>query len=186
MSKLTIWLRNRRHPVPKDTKLGRHTFGIDNGLKIFGCSPEAPLEIGSFCSIADEVMFLCSGNHPTTCATTSFAPSKMLGKPPFKDPSGRRGITIGNDVWIGRRAIILPGVKIGDGGVVGAQATVTKDVPPYTIVGGNPAKTIRLRFPAKIISKMLVIRWWDWDDEMIRQEAHSLTGPIDNFVARHG
>ncbi|BCG88495.1 hypothetical protein MesoLj113c_46050 [Mesorhizobium sp. 113-3-9] len=110
----------------------------------------------------------------------------MLGKPARKDPSGRRGITIGNDVWIGRRSMILPGVKIGHGGVVAAQTTVTKDVPPYTIVGGNPAKKIRLRFPEQAVEKMLAIRWWDWDDEKIKQEADLLTGPIDNFIAKHG
>ncbi|TPM89870.1 CatB-related O-acetyltransferase [Mesorhizobium sp. B2-1-3A] len=186
MSKLTIWFRNRQNPVPKDTKLGRWTYGIDNGLKIFGCNPNARLEIGSFCSIAADVVFLCSGNHPTACATTSFIQANMLGKPAHKDPSGRRGITIGNDVWIGRRSMILPGVKIGHGGVVAAQTTVTKDVPPYTIVGGNPAKKIRLRFPEEIVEKMLAIRWWDWDDEKIKQEADLLTGPIEDFVAKHG
>jgi acetyltransferase-like isoleucine patch superfamily enzyme len=185
MSKLSMWWRNRRHPIPKSAIIGRWTYGIDDGLKFHGCGPEAPIEIGSFCSIAAEVMFLCSGNHPTECATTSFIHSNMMGKPSPMDSSGRRGIKVGNDVWIGRRALILPGVNIGHGGVVAAQATVTKDVPPYAIVGGNPAKIIRLRFPEEIVAKMLAIRWWDWDDEKIKQEADALTGPIDAFVARH-
>lgn len=184
MSKLSMWLRNRRHPIPKSATIGRWTYGIDDGLKISGCEPETPLEIGSFCSIAADVMFLCSGNHPTDCATTSYIHPNMMGKPSPRS-SSRGGIKLGNDVWIGRRALILPGVKIGHGGVVGAQATVTKDVPPYAIVGGTPAEVIRYRFSEEIIAKMLAIRWWDWDDEKIKQEADFLTGPIEDFVTRH-
>lgn len=185
MSKLSMWWRNRRHPIPKSATIGRWTYGIDDGQKIAGCGPESPLEIGSFCSIAAEVVLLCSGNHPTDCATTSYVHSNMMGKASPWDRPGKGGIKVGNDVWIGRRTLILPGVNVGHGGVVGAQATVTKDVPPYAIVGGNPGKIIRLRFSEEIIGKMLAIRWWDWDDEKIKQEADFLTGPIDAFVARH-
>ena len=75
------------------------------------------------------------------------------------DTGGKGGISVGNDVWIGRRALILPGVTIGNGAVIGAHATVAKNVPPYAIVGGTPAKLIRYRFPDDIITKMLAIRW---------------------------
>lgn len=184
MSKLSLWLRKRRHPMPENATLGRWTYGIEDGLNISGCGPESPLEIGSFCSIAAEVVFLCSGNHPTDCATTSYIHNNMMGGP-IKRSGKSRGIKIGNDVWIGRRALVLPGVTIGHGGVVGAQATVTKDVPPYAIVGGNPAKIIRYRFSEETIAKLLAIAWWDWDDGKIRQEADALTGPIEAFVARH-
>lgn len=109
----------------------------------------------------------------------------MLGKPNPGGHGGKGGIKIGNDVWVGRRALILPGVTIGDGAVVAAHATVVKNVPPYAIVGGTPAEIIRYRFPNEIIAKMLAIAWWNWDDEKIRQEADALTGPIDDFVGYH-
>jgi tetrahydrodipicolinate N-succinyltransferase len=95
------------------------------------------------------------------------------------------GITIGNDVWIGYRAIMLPGIEIGDGAVIGAGAIVTKDVPRYAVVGGSPAKLIRYRFPQDIISKLLDIQWWQWDDDKIKSEAVTLTGPIETFIAKH-
>ena len=78
-------------------------------------------------------------------------------------------IVIGNDVWIGYEAVILAGVTIGDGAVIGARAVVTKDIPPYTIVGGVPAKPVRKRFTQKTIDLLLKIKWWNWPEERIRQ-----------------
>ena len=78
-------------------------------------------------------------------------------------------IVIGNDVWIGYEAVILPGVTIGDGAVIGTRAVVTKDVPPYTIVGGVPAKPIRKRFDDAVIERLEALRWWDWEEEKIRR-----------------
>ena len=78
-------------------------------------------------------------------------------------------IVIGNDVWIGYEAVILAGVTIGDGAIIGTRAVVTKNVPPYTIVGGVPAKPIRKRFPQETIDFLLKIKWWDWTEERIRQ-----------------
>ena len=78
-------------------------------------------------------------------------------------------IVIGNDVWIGYEAVVMAGVTIGDGAVIGARAVVTRDVPPYTIVGGVPAKEIRKRFPDETIGKFLKLRWWDWPEEKIQR-----------------
>lgn len=89
-------------------------------------------------------------------------------------------------MWIGFDAVVLPGIKIGDGAVIGANAVVTKDVPPYAIVGGVPAKLIRYRFSSETIAKMLDLRWWEWDDDKIKAEADALTGPVDDFLSRHG
>ena len=83
-------------------------------------------------------------------------------------------IVIGNDVWIGYEAVIMAGVTIGDGAVIGARAVVTKDVPPYTIVGGVPAKPIRRRFPEDVISDLLKIRWWDWPEEKIQMNIQAI------------
>ena len=104
-------------------------------------------------------------------------PSENSGKP--------GGVTIANDVWIGRSAMIMPGVHIADGAIVASGAVVTKDVPPYAIVGGNLAKLIRYPFSEDVIAKMLAIRWWEWNDEKIKQEAAFLTGPVDRFIERH-
>lgn len=83
-------------------------------------------------------------------------------------------IVIGNDVWIGYEAVIMAGVTIGDGAIIGTRAVVTKDVPPYTIVGGVPAKPIRNRFSSEVISSLLEIRWWDWTNERIRRNISSI------------
>ena len=88
---------------------------------------------------------------------------------PKKAWDNKGNIVIGNDVWIGYEAIILAGVTIGDGAIIGTRAVVTKDVPPYTIVGGIPAKAIRLRFPKKDIEQLLELKWWDWSIEKISE-----------------
>ena len=83
---------------------------------------------------------------------------------------------IGNDVWIGHRAVILPGVNIGDGAIIGAYSLVSKDVAPYSIVGGNPAVEIRKRFTEEQIRQLLDLRWWDWNIEKITRNVQLLTG----------
>ncbi|RVC53476.1 CatB-related O-acetyltransferase [Mesorhizobium sp. M00.F.Ca.ET.038.03.1.1] len=147
---------------------------------------EAPLRVGAFCSVAGRVLFICSGHHPTASATTFPIYSRLLKQPePIAEDSKPAGITVGNDVWIGNGAMILPGVEIGDGAVVGAGAVVTKNVPPYAIVGGSPARLIRYRFSQDVISKLLAIQWWRWDDGKVKREADLLTGPIEAFIERH-
>lgn len=91
---------------------------------------------------------------------------------------------IGNDVWIGYEAVILSGVTIGDGAIVGARAVVTKDVPPYTIVGGVPARSIRRRFDEETIKKLEALRWWDWDEERIKRSIPAIqSGDIEALLA---
>ena len=92
-------------------------------------------------------------------------------------------IVIGNDVWIGFEAVIMSGVTIGDGAIVGARAVVTKDVPPYTIVGGVPVKEIRKRFSDERISELLNLKWWDWPEEKIQMNICAIqTGNIDELL----
>ena len=92
-------------------------------------------------------------------------------------------IVIGNDVWIGYEAVIFAGVTIGDGAIIGTRAVVTKDVPPYTIVGGVPAKPIRKRFPENVINTLLEIKWWDWSREKISEKINAIqTGKIDQLL----
>ncbi len=132
------------------------------------------LVIGKFCSIACGAKFLfTSANH--TLASLSTYPFPIffeewgLNKQDVTAAWDRKGdIVIGNDVWIGYEAVIMSGVTIGDSAVIGARAVVTKDVPPYTIVGGIPAKVIRKRFADGVISVLQALKWWNWPPEKIR------------------
>lgn len=185
MSTLSKWLRDMRSGLPEHVTVGRHTYGV-TWRKVSAPLKDAPLRVGAFCSIAGRVLFICSGQHPTASATTFPIYSRLLKQPePIAEDSKPAGITVGNDVWIGNGAMILPGVEIGDGAIVGAGAVVTKSVPPYAIVGGSPARLIRYRFPEEIISKLLVIQWWRWDDDKVKKEAALLSGPIEAFVEKH-
>ncbi|MCI8497705.1 MAG: CatB-related O-acetyltransferase [Clostridiales bacterium] len=138
------------------------------------------LIIGKFCSIACGVKFLFnSANHTMTSLSTYpfplFFEEWGLEKKNVTESWDNRGdIIIGNDVWIGFEAVILAGVTIGDGAIIGTRAVVTKDVPPYTIVGGVPAKTIRKRFDDAAITKLLKMRWWDWPEEKIAQNIQAI------------
>lgn len=133
------------------------------------------LRIGSFCSIACGAKFLfTSANHALGSLSTYpfpiFFEEWGLDVKNIRQAWDNRGdIVIGNDVWIGYEAVILSGVTIGDGAVIGARAVVTKDVPPYTIVGGVPAKPIRRRFDDETAEKLRRISWWDWDEEKIKR-----------------
>ena len=133
------------------------------------------LIIGKFCSIACGAKFLfTSGNHALQSLSTYTFPIffEEWGLDP-KDIcrawDNKGDIVIGSDVWIGYEAVILSGVTIGDGAIIGARAVVTKDVPPYTIVGGVPARPIRRRFDDAAIETLEALRWWDWDPEKIRR-----------------
>ena len=133
------------------------------------------LVVGKFCSIACGTKFLFnSANHSMSSLSSYTFPLFFeewgLEMKNVTDAWDNKGdIVIGNDVWIGYEAVILSGVTIGDGAVIGSRAVVTKDVPPYTIVGGVPAKTIRRRFHEDTIEKLLRLKWWNWPEERIRK-----------------
>ncbi len=144
------------------------------------------LKIGKYCSIACGAKFLfTSGNHALRSLSTYTFPifyeEYGLNPENITDAWDNKGdIVIGNDVWIGYEAVILSGVTVGDGAIIGARAVVTKDVPPYTIVGGVPAKSIRRRFDDATIEKLQALRWWDWDEEKIKHGIPAIqSGDID-------
>lgn len=138
------------------------------------------LIIGKFCSIACGAKFLFnSANHKLGSLSTYTFPIfydewGLDNKKVAEAWDNKGDINIGNDVWIGYQAVILSGVTIGDGAIIGARAVVTKNVPPYTIVGGVPAKPIRKRFPQEVIDKLLEIKWWNWSEERIRENISAL------------
>ena len=138
------------------------------------------LVIGKFCMIASDVTFIMNGANHLTEALTSY-PFAIFGHGWEQAMNGKvypqKGdIVIGNDVWLGYNATIMAGVTIGDGAIVAANATVTKDVAPYAVVGGNPAHEIKKRFSEETIAKLLAIKWWDWDIEKITRNVDVLTG----------
>ena len=137
------------------------------------------LIIGKFCMIASDVTFIMNGGNHVTEATTAY-PFAIFGGAWQDAMEGKtyptKGDTIiGNDVWIGHNATIMPGVHIGDGAIIATKAVVTKNVTPYTIVGGNPAKTIKKRFSETTISKLLQLKWWHWDIQKITENVENLT-----------
>lgn len=147
------------------------------------------LIIGKFCSIACGAKFIFnSANHTLSSLSTYPFPIfyeewDLDVKDITRAWDNKGDIVIGNDVWIGYEAVILAGVNIGDGAVIGTRAVVTKDVPPYTIVGGVPAKPIKKRFPQKIIDTLLKIKWWDWSKERISQHISEIqSGNIENLI----
>ncbi|MGL5656827.1 MAG: CatB-related O-acetyltransferase [Fusobacteriaceae bacterium] len=128
------------------------------------------LYIGKFCSIASGVTFLLAGNqgHDTSRISVYPFPEKIFSN--SRDGFKRKGNTVvGNDVWIGTEAFIMPGLKIGNGAIIASRAVVTKDVPPYSLVGGNPAKIIKLRYDEKDILILQEIGWWDWPVDKINE-----------------
>lgn len=133
------------------------------------------LKIGKFCSIACGAKFLfTSGNHSMKSLSTYTFPIFFdeweLDKNDICMAWDNKGDTvIGNDVWIGYEAVIMSGVKIGDGAIIGTRAVVTKDVPPYTIVGGLPARTIRRRYDEETVARLEKLRWWDWPEAQVRR-----------------
>lgn len=153
--------------------IGRYTYGkptiwdYDTGEHVY---------IGHFCSISNDVYILLGGCHRTDYPTTY--PFLVILHAATRDDQQFLGdVNIGNDVWIGRQAIIRGGVTIGDGAIIGLGSVVVKDVPPYAIVGGNPAKIIRMRYPPEVVEEFLALKWWDFPDEDISELIDLLQQP---------
>ncbi|ABN78652.1 type B chloramphenicol O-acetyltransferase [Cereibacter sphaeroides] len=169
--------------------VGRHSYysGYYHGHGFDDCAryllPDAGVDrlvIGSFCSIGSGAAFIMAGNQGHRADWISTFPFFWMPEvPAFAEarngyqPAG--DTIIGNDVWIGSEAVILPGVTVGDGAIVGTRAVVTRDVPPYAIVAGNPARVIRHRFEEEDIRLLLDMRWWDWPEEALRAAMSLMT-----------
>lgn len=141
------------------------------------------LIIGKFCQIASSVKFIMNGaNHPMDGLSTY--PFKVFGEAwanTALTPINKGNTVIGNDVWIGNSAVFMPGVQVGDGAIIASQSVVTKDIAPYTIVGGNPAQEIRKRFDQPTINKLCKLQWWNFPIEIISQCVDALAkGELDS------
>lgn len=137
------------------------------------------LIIGKFCQIATGVRFIMNGSNHAMNGFSTY-PFKVFGKSwALKDPMhvvSKGDTVVGNDVWIGNNVTIMQGIKIGDGAIIGTNSLVTKDVEPYTIVGGNPAREIRKRFDEQTIQLLLALKWWDWNIQKITDNLEVITG----------
>jgi acetyltransferase-like isoleucine patch superfamily enzyme len=166
--------------------MGRHSYGAP--VLNYGPGDTAKVHIGAFCSIADGVEFIAGGNHrPDWVSTFPFRVAWNLpGAHTDGHPRPERDIEVGNDVWLGAGALILPGVQIGHGAVVGARAVVARDVRPYSIVVGSPAREVRRRFDDERVEALLRACWWDWSDEEIRRNVDLLTAPDVDALLQSG
>jgi acetyltransferase-like isoleucine patch superfamily enzyme len=188
-------MRRRRSPAPgardpsvaatwrvgrSAVRVGRFTYGAE-AIAIRQWDEGASLEIGSFCSIASGVSVFLGGNHRTDWISTY--PFGHIFRDQLGDwaipghPATRGDVVIGHDVWIGAEAMLLSGVRVGNGAVVAGRAVVSADVPAYTIVGGNPARPLRPRFPENIVAALERLAWWDLPLDRIRLIVPVLCAP---------
>ncbi|MFP4070980.1 MAG: DapH/DapD/GlmU-related protein [Desulfovibrionales bacterium] len=181
---LGSWTEVGRNTLIQESTINDYTYIMHDCHVLYST-------VGKFGSIANQVR-LNPGNHPMWRASQhhftyrsarfGFAPDEET----FFEWRRSFGVEIGHDVWIGHAAVVLPGVRIGTGAVIGAGAVVTRDVPPYTITGGVPARPIRKRFPENIQEKLLALAWWDWEHERIKEALEDFrTLDAETFVEKH-
>jgi virginiamycin A acetyltransferase len=162
---------------------------------LYGYGPER-LIIGRYCAIASGVRFIISGANHADLGPSTF-PFGILGgvwaertMDLVMSAESRGDTVVGNDVWLGYRALLMPGVAIGDGAVVAAASVVTSDVPPYAIVGGNPARVLRRRFEDDDVERLLRAAWWDWPVELVTEHARAIMAgepaELERIAERHG
>lgn len=154
--------------------VGNYSYGL---LCVLNSTGENKLRIGHFCSIADGVTFIVAADHPTDLVST-FPFQVMCTGTQVSEAVSKGDIIVEDDVWIGYGATILSGVHIGQGAVVAAGSVVTKDVPPYAIVGGVPAKVIKYRFPPELIEQLLKVDYSKLDRETVEKHLDALYTPL--------
>jgi acetyltransferase-like isoleucine patch superfamily enzyme len=176
-------IANSQTPPPA----GKVIFGnfTTGSPRVLSWGTDEKLIIGKFTMFADCVTILVGGEHDLQ-RPTCYTLKKSFGVPDEGnlDSSSKGPVIIGNDVWVGYGSIILSGVKIGDGAIIGAGSIVTQDVPPYAIVGGNPARLIRYRFSQDKIAKLLEIAWWNWSEEKIKDNIDYFYSNVDDFIKK--
>ena len=188
-------LLTRRLSAIKNSNIHK-TAAVGNGAQVVSCSIgrysylygtlAVHTDIGAFCSIAPGSS-IGDGSHPTNWVSTSpvFYYGRNVLKRNFSKNEYQEYVktVIGNDVWIGAKCMIKGGVTIGDGAIIGMGSVVTKDIPPYEIWAGNPARCIRKRFDDETIEKLLELQWWNWDNEKLKEYADCFREP-KKLIAR--
>ena len=167
-------------------EVGNYSYG---NLSVLNYGAGKKLFVGNYCSFGAGVTIFLDGNHRsdwvTTYPFTAIGDTwpEAIGIPGHPQSNG--DVRIGSDVWIGQAATIMSGVTIGDGAVISALALVTKDVPPYAVVGGNPAKFLKWRFPENIRNELEAIAWWNWSEQEIKQILpYLVSSDIDMFLVK--
>ncbi len=181
----TIFLN--RNPRYAGWEIGDYTYGSPDGSPhLVSGGENVKIRIGKFCSIAHDVTFILGNHRVDWVSTYPFPVFFSEAQHITGHPLSNGDINVGNDVWIGKFVTILSGVKIGNGAVIAVNSVVTKDVPPYAIVAGNPAKIIRMRFDDETIKHLQTIQWWNWDIQRILANIDLILQPDpEQFVTRH-
>ena len=167
-------------------KIGKHSYSSSNIKLLYFGGDIYSVNIGNFSSISTNCrVLLALGHHYYETGTNysfEFMSSEEFSNAKFINTRGGGDVNIGNDVWIGHNVTIMPNITIGDGAVIATSSHVIKDIEPYAIYGGNPAKLIKYRFSQEQIEKLLQIKWWYWDDNKINKFTPLLCNNIDEFI----
>lgn len=167
-------------------KVGRH-FGERPIVRGYysAYDEDAHISVGNFTGVHSSAVFIVAGSHHMEWITTYPIRDRLMGKKGADGPFGRGTTEVGSDCWIGYESMIMSGVRIGHGAVVGARAVVTKNVRPYAVVTGNPAREIKRRFTDEQVEALLRIAWWEWPDEKVFELSDLICGPnIEEFIER--
>jgi acetyltransferase-like isoleucine patch superfamily enzyme len=163
-------------------RLGNHSYVAGNPIIRAWNRQDVVIILGKFCSLAENITFVIDGNHRMdTFSTYPFRERFGWSEAPI-NTWGKETPVIGNDVWIGNNVTIYSGVTIGDGAVVAGQSVVTKPVPPYAVVAGNPARIVKYRFPPEVIEQLLQLKWWDLPDDVIRNKIIPVMNNIQSVI----
>ncbi|MDO6759420.1 CatB-related O-acetyltransferase [Tamlana sp. 2_MG-2023] len=183
-----IFLKNDKH-----SKIGNKTY--DNGALVWRWT-NSELIIGNYCSIANNVRFIIDEGYHTASTITNFPlinnlfKNELLDKKNklhsvLQDVKQKKGIYVGNDVWIGMGSYIMPGVKIGNGVTIGANSVVTKNVPDYAVVAGSPAKLIKYKYSKSQIDSLNKISWWNWEETTIKERINDFYSDENAFIEKY-
>lgn len=178
-----IYETAKKPTIDQRVVVGIYTYGVTpNTVLLFKQSDR--VFIGKYCSFAYDVKIIASGEHNYRAVANFPFYAHFLNQGGERDTFTKGDVRIGNDVWVGTRATILSGVKIGDGAVIAAGAVVTENVPPYAIVGGVPARLIKYRFTEEVINDLLRIKWWNWSDNKIKANLEFFYQDVNEFIKR--